>query len=113
MEKAGRTVIRVDPTRSGLPRAKKAKVTRAPAAKKKKKKRTTRPSESIASLTEMVADRLDRMSDARLPTRKKGLLKHVESQLPADAKDKAEAVVNGLKRRKVVKITRAGIIEYL
>lgn len=122
LEKAGRTVIRVDPVRSGTTRAKKAKVTRAttattattaPARKKKKKKRATGQAESIASLTEMVADRLDRMSDARLPTRKKGLLKHVESQLPSDAKDKAEAVVNGLRRRKIVKITRAGIIEYL
>ena len=76
------------------------------------KKKTKRSKETVASLTEMVADRLDRMSDARLPTRRKGLLKHIESQLPSDCKDKAEAVVNGLRRRKIVKITRAGMVEY-
>lgn len=131
-----RKVVRVNPEGTG--RAKKTRrggrggrVAEPPAekpapARKKKAAKTasgarapggsssssTKPT-TLASLVDRVADRLERMEDERLPTREKTLLKHVESQLPAEFQDKAEAVVRGLVRRKLVKIqARTGVVTY-
>jgi hypothetical protein len=122
-----RTAVRVNPERAAKKKTKKrrtraAKKTAAasasepekPATKKKKrttrKVKTARASEagegpgSVADLVDRVAERLDRMSEERLPTREKTLLKHVESQLPAEYQEKAASVVRGLVRRKRVRI---------
>ena len=61
----------------------------------------------------MVEDRLMRMTPERLPSKKKNLLKHVESQLPATDKEKTNSVVEALKRRKTIKITAStGQVHY-
>jgi hypothetical protein len=129
-----RTAVRVNPERAAKKKTKKrrtraAKKTAAasepaqPAAKKKKratrKTKAVRTSEAgegpvtVARLVERVAERLDRMSEERLPTREKTLLKHVESQLPAEYQEKAGSVVRGLVRRKRVRIqARTGAVTY-
>jgi len=119
LAKEDRTVIRVDPTRSASGRRRRKKIVKAKAVqpeprqrqKKKKKKKTQRS--TIAELTDRVEDRLVRMTPERLPSKKKNLLKHVESQLPATEKEKTDSVVEALKRRKIIKITAStGQVHY-
>lgn len=127
-----RLVVRVNPERISQKKrrargGKKTAAARAPAAapaasKKKRSGRKVKTSsastsgsgrETIASLVKRVTERLDRMEDERLPTREKALLKHVESQLPAEYQDKAASVVRGLVRRKIVKIQAdTGVVTY-
>jgi hypothetical protein len=128
-----RTAVRVNPERVTRKKKRRTRSTKKktaastreesePAARKKRSARKVKTAKAsttsggrttIASLVERVTDRLDRMGEERLPTRKKALLKHVESQLPAEHQDKTESVVRGLVRRKVVKIqARTGAVTY-
>lgn len=132
LAREGRTVLRIDPSGRAAP-AKKRKTktrrkkksaattttTRSSSSRsddddgvRKQKKRRSRAKSVVGDLTDLVAERLERMSDARRPTKRKGLLKHVESQLPASDKSHAEAVVDALRRKKVVRISRAGVVSY-
>ncbi len=131
LAREGRTVHRIDPgrgtastTRKTKSRRKKKAASTATKASttrskdddegtvRKPKKRRSRKTSVVGELADRVVERLDRMSDARRPTKRKGLLKHVESQLPASDKEHAEAVVDALRRRKIVRISRAGVVSY-
>jgi len=115
LAKEDRIVVRLDPERGGKSRKGKKKTTRAKVARKTPaKKKTGRTRTTLSLLTDLVEDRLNRMSEERLPSKKKNLLKHVESQLPAPDKEKAESVVEALKRRKAISIAlRSGQVKYL